>query len=82
MEEMADNARVWRVGNDETNRIDAQAVEGWLSFLDTLLIFVRILKKLHLKRYLDLIIRPVFSQRSWLHLLRRQHNHCSRIILW
>jgi hypothetical protein len=37
-----DNARVWRVYNDEADRIDAEMVAGWRGTLDTLLIFVRI----------------------------------------
>jgi hypothetical protein len=41
MEEMSDNARVWRVYNDEADRIDAEMVDGWRSTLDTPLIFVR-----------------------------------------
>jgi hypothetical protein len=43
MEEMGDNARVWRVFNDEADRIDAERVDGWRSTLDTLLIFVSFL---------------------------------------
>jgi hypothetical protein len=41
-EEMENNARVWRVYNDEADRIDAEMVAGWRGTLDTLLIFVRI----------------------------------------
>jgi hypothetical protein len=37
---MSDNARVWRVYNDESERQDADLVEGWRSTLDTQLIFV------------------------------------------
>jgi hypothetical protein len=40
MEEMGDNARVWRVYLDETDQIDAELVNSWKSTLDTLLIFV------------------------------------------
>ena len=40
MEEMEDNARVWRVYLDESDRIDTELVNGWKSTLDTLLIFV------------------------------------------
>jgi len=39
MEEMSDGARVWRVYNDEAERVDAEMVEAWRSTLDTLLIF-------------------------------------------
>jgi hypothetical protein len=42
MEEMGENARVWRVYSDEADRIDAEAVEQWKTTLDTLLIFVSI----------------------------------------
>ena len=44
-EEMNDTARVWRVYNDEADRIDAEAVDKWNTTLDTLLIFVSILSK-------------------------------------
>ena len=37
---MSDDARVWRVYNDESERQDADLVEGWRSTLDTQLIFV------------------------------------------
>jgi hypothetical protein len=37
---MDDDARVWRVYNDEAERQDADMVDGWRSTLDTLLIFV------------------------------------------
>ena len=40
MKEMDDEARVWRVYNDESERIDFEIVEGWTSTLDTLFIFV------------------------------------------
>jgi hypothetical protein len=40
MEELSENARVWRVYNDEADQRDAEMVEGWRSTLDTLLIFV------------------------------------------
>jgi hypothetical protein len=40
MEEMSDNARVWRVYNDEADRTDMEMVDGWKGTLDTLLIFV------------------------------------------
>jgi hypothetical protein len=39
---MGDHARVWRIYNDEADRIDAEMVAGWRGTLDTLLIFVRI----------------------------------------
>ena len=39
-QEMGENARVWRVYNDEADRIDAEAVDRWRNTLDTLLIFV------------------------------------------
>ena len=42
MEEMADNARVWRVANDETERSDAEMVNGWLGTVDSLLLFVSV----------------------------------------
>ena len=41
-EEMSDNARVWRVYNDESDRIDAEMVAGWKGTLDTLLIYVSV----------------------------------------
>ena len=41
MEETSDNARVWRVYLDESDRIDNEMVNGWRGPLDTLLIFVR-----------------------------------------
>ena len=40
MEEMGDDARVFRVYNNESEVIDNEQVEGWLSILNTLLIFV------------------------------------------
>jgi hypothetical protein len=40
MEELGDNARIWRVYIDETDRMDAELVERWKATLDTLLIFV------------------------------------------
>ena len=40
MQEMDDGARVWRVSNDESERIDVELVEGWTGTLDTLFIFV------------------------------------------
>jgi hypothetical protein len=40
LEEMSDNARVWRVYNDEADRTDMERVDGWKGTLDTLLIFV------------------------------------------
>lgn len=40
LEGMADSARVWRVYNDEADRIDAEIVDRWKATLDTLLIFV------------------------------------------
>jgi hypothetical protein len=43
MEEMGDHARVWRVYNDEADRIDEDMVTGWKGTLDTLLIFVGII---------------------------------------
>jgi hypothetical protein len=43
MEELTENARVWRVYNDEADRSDAEMVAGWTSTLDTLFIFVRVL---------------------------------------
>ena len=39
-QEMGKDARVWRVYNDETDRSDAEMVNGWKGTLDTLLIFV------------------------------------------
>lgn len=45
MEEMSENARVWRVYLDESDREDAELVNGWRSTLDTLLIFVRLALK-------------------------------------
>lgn len=33
-------ARVWRVSNDESERIDIELVARWTSTLDTLFIFV------------------------------------------
>ena len=39
-EEMADNARVWRTINDETEREDAERVASWNGTLDTLFLFV------------------------------------------
>ena len=50
MEEMGENARVWRVYLDESDRIDAATVDGWRSTLDTLLIFVRIGHRTHSRR--------------------------------
>jgi hypothetical protein len=41
MEEMDNNARVWRVYLDEADRDDTELVGGWVGTLDTLLIFVR-----------------------------------------
>ena len=41
MKELDPEARVWRVYNDESERIDGEMVEGWKSTLDTLFIFVR-----------------------------------------
>jgi hypothetical protein len=43
MEEVSENARVWRVYNDEADRRDAEMVAGWTSTLDTLFIFVSLL---------------------------------------
>ena len=43
MEEMNDNARVWRVYLDEADRTDAELVDIWKATLDTLLIFVSIM---------------------------------------
>ena len=40
MEELGENARVWKVYNDEADRMDTEAVDKWQSTLDTLLIFV------------------------------------------
>jgi hypothetical protein len=40
MEELTEDARVWRVYNDEADRHEAEMVEGWRSTLDTLLVFV------------------------------------------
>jgi hypothetical protein len=42
MEEMGENARVWRVYNDEADRTDMEMVDGWKGTLDTLLIFVSV----------------------------------------
>lgn len=42
MAELNEGARVWRVYSDEVERIDAEMVQGWMSTLDTLLIFVSI----------------------------------------
>jgi len=39
MEEMSEEARVWRVYNDEADRVDSEMVEVWKSTLNTLLIF-------------------------------------------
>lgn len=61
MEEMSDNARVWRVYLDESDRIDAELVNGWISTLDTLLIFVRALSTSFLVRNTNTSRRPVFS---------------------
>jgi len=40
MEEMSDEARAWRMYNDEADRIDAELIEGWTGNLDNQLIFV------------------------------------------
>lgn len=40
--EMEDGARVWRVYNDEAERIDREKLDDWKSTLDTQLIFVRL----------------------------------------
>lgn len=40
MREMGPSARVWSVYNDETDFIDAEIVEGYLSTADVLLVFV------------------------------------------
>lgn len=39
-EELDAEARVWRVSNDESERIDIELVARWTSTLDTLFIFV------------------------------------------
>jgi hypothetical protein len=61
---MSDDARVWRVYNDEAERVDAEMVEGWRSILDTLLIFVRfdILPLYYSSSMTLLFNRLVFSQ--------------------
>jgi hypothetical protein len=60
---MDDDARVWRVYNDEAERIDAEKVEGWKSTLNTMLIFVSFIPHLiiHDSTLID-IRRLVFSQ--------------------
>ena len=40
MREMGPTARVWCVYNDETEIIDAEIVEGYISTADVLLVFV------------------------------------------
>jgi predicted adenine nucleotide alpha hydrolase (AANH) superfamily ATPase len=42
MEELGENARVFKVYNLEAERKDSELVEGWKSCLDTMIIFVRL----------------------------------------
>lgn len=39
-EEMADNARVWKIYRDEATTHDKSMLDGWNKTLDILLIFV------------------------------------------
>lgn len=43
MEEMGENAKIFKAYSDENERVDNELVNGWLNMLDTLLIFVSIL---------------------------------------
>ena len=46
LKELDTDARLWRVCNDETDRIDGELVDGWAKSLDTQIIFVRFQKTL------------------------------------
>ena len=39
---MSEEARIWRVHNEEVDRIDAALIRGWTQNLDNQLIFVSI----------------------------------------
>jgi hypothetical protein len=38
MDELTENARVWRVYNDEADRRDAEMVEGWSQFTSNIVL--------------------------------------------
>ena len=74
MEEMGDHARVWRVYNDEADKLDEDMVTGWKSTLDTLLIFVRILAHCLKYRAERRVARLVYSLPSSPHLSPRPYR--------
>lgn len=39
-EELEDTARIWRVVNDEADRIDLELILRWISILDNQFLFV------------------------------------------
>ena len=49
LKELDEGARVWRVYNDESDKADAEMVDGWRNTLNTLFIFVSIVCFVHSK---------------------------------
>lgn len=63
LKELNDDARLGRVANDETNRIDTEMVNDWTKSLDTLLLFVSKIRIMVDSHAADIIAsdRPPFS---------------------
>ena len=59
-EELSENARVWRVHNDEAREYDREMVQGWREGMDMLLLVVS--PVLHKWMHPDSIVRLVYSQ--------------------